>query len=360
MAMTDMSASSPLQPQHHHPAQQQQQQQSKAPASSGKVAKKAPPALSSSAASHVKGNRINGVEMRVPDRMEVDMARQDVLRVCNPDIKRPFSSIEDACDRLLPYHVVAEYDPEELEVSPSESRSGATTLLISRAQSWNDTLKAKTAEYVGALDKHINTFNSIMKRRSDGEMRGEERLLVEKYLLVDERQKLADARAKIEAKERAEREAQEARVKEALAQAEKARAEALARAEAQAQAEAARAKALAQAEAAQQAESSQQLSQVFPSDISIDDTLQPPINGEGLENLEGWGSSEGEEEYEETQPAKEDEEDEDEDNPDSLFADDDETENAFEGVQEDGTTTQNELADEDVLHFNPRESMSRD
>lgn len=93
--------------------------------------------------------------------------------------------------------MVAEYDLEELEVSPSESRSGATTLLISRAQSWNDTLKAKTAEYMGALDKHINTYNSILKRRTDGEMRGEERLLVEKYLLVDERQKLADARAKV-------------------------------------------------------------------------------------------------------------------------------------------------------------------
>jgi len=90
--------------------------------------------------------------------------------------------------------------------------------------------------------------------------------------------------------------------------------------------------------------------------------MQPPINGEGLENLEGWGSSEGEEEYEEAQPGKEDEEDEDEDedNPDSLFAEDDETENAFEGIHADGTTTQNELADEDVLHFNPRESMSRD
>lgn len=99
--------------------------------------------------------------------------------------------------RLLPYHVVAEYDLEELEVSPSESRSGSTTLLISRAQSWNDTLKAKTAEYMGALDKHINTYNNILKRRADGEMRGEERLLVEKYLLVDERQKLADARAKV-------------------------------------------------------------------------------------------------------------------------------------------------------------------
>jgi len=79
-----------------------------------------------------------------------------------------------------------------------------------------------------------------------------------------------------------------------------------------------------------------------------------------LDNLDGWGSSEGEE-YEEGHQGKEDEDDEDEDdNPDSLFAEDDGTENAFEGMQEGGSSIQNELADEDILHFNPRESMSRD
>lgn len=78
-------------------AQQQQPQPAKPPA---KVTKKATPA---SAASNAKANRIGGVEMRVPDRMEVDMARQDVLRVCNPDVKRPFSSIDDACDRYVEF-----------------------------------------------------------------------------------------------------------------------------------------------------------------------------------------------------------------------------------------------------------------
>ena len=77
------------------PQQQQPPQQPKQPPA--KVAKKAPAA--SPAAANAKANRIGGVEMRVPDRMEVDMARQDVHRVCNPDIKRPFASIEDACDR---------------------------------------------------------------------------------------------------------------------------------------------------------------------------------------------------------------------------------------------------------------------
>jgi hypothetical protein len=89
MAMADMAVAA---------ASPQQQQQQPKPAA--KVAKKAP------AASNVKANRIGGVEMRVPDRMEVDMARQDVHRVCNPDIKRPFSSIEDACDRCVACSIV--------------------------------------------------------------------------------------------------------------------------------------------------------------------------------------------------------------------------------------------------------------
>ena len=87
---------------------------------------------------------------------------------------------------------MAEYDPDEMETSTSE-----TTLVVSRSQSWNDTLKAKNSEYVGVLDKQIRTFNTILKKRSEGEMRGEERLLAEKYLLVDERTKFADARAQV-------------------------------------------------------------------------------------------------------------------------------------------------------------------
>lgn len=94
MAMADMAVAAAS------PQQQQQPPQQQSKPASAKVAKKTPPALSS-AASNVKANRIGGVEMRVPDRMEVEMARQDVLRVCNPDIKRPFSSIEDACDRYV-------------------------------------------------------------------------------------------------------------------------------------------------------------------------------------------------------------------------------------------------------------------
>lgn len=43
--------------------------------------------------------KAGGMGIRGPDKLEVEMARQDLFRVCNPDFRRPFSSIEDACER---------------------------------------------------------------------------------------------------------------------------------------------------------------------------------------------------------------------------------------------------------------------
>ncbi|KAK8507508.1 hypothetical protein V6N12_072764 [Hibiscus sabdariffa] len=52
-------------------------------------------------------------QVRPLNQVELQMAYQDALRVCHPDFKRPFSSLEDACERLLPYHVVADCEAEE-------------------------------------------------------------------------------------------------------------------------------------------------------------------------------------------------------------------------------------------------------
>ena len=38
-------------------------------------------------------------------KRQLDMVLADCKRVCSPDIDRPFSSLSDAVDRLLPFHV---------------------------------------------------------------------------------------------------------------------------------------------------------------------------------------------------------------------------------------------------------------
>eukprot|EP00249_Psilotum_nudum_P006476 c19798_g1_i1 orf=263-1369(-) len=172
----------------------------------------------------------------LPVPLDVEMARMDAVSVCNPDINRPFTSLEDACERLLPFHVLADYDADEII-----EREG-TGQVLSRSQIWNETLTAKIIEFKSNLEKQIETFNIIMKKQAEGDFRAEERLMIEQFLLQEEKQKLIDVKIEVDARERAEREA-EARMKEALAQAERTRAEAQAQAEAQARAEAARAQA---------------------------------------------------------------------------------------------------------------------
>ncbi|EFH62151.1 hypothetical protein ARALYDRAFT_899603 [Arabidopsis lyrata subsp. lyrata] len=39
--------------------------------------------------------------MRPSNQLEIQFAYQDAWRVCHPDFKRPFASLEDACESLL-------------------------------------------------------------------------------------------------------------------------------------------------------------------------------------------------------------------------------------------------------------------
>ncbi|KAH9308154.1 hypothetical protein KI387_036065 [Taxus chinensis] len=190
--------------------------------------------------------------MRPGYQAELEMAQRDAWKVCNPDIKRPFSSLEDACERILPYHVVADYEFEEDDRILDSDTTGQ---VLSRSQVWEQNILAKIGELNAAFERQIHTYNSLLRRRAQGDLRSEERLMIEQSILQDERQKLIDTRTEIESREKAGREAAEAKMRIAIAQAEQARAEAqaevLARAEA-ARVEAARVEALAKARAEEQ------------------------------------------------------------------------------------------------------------
>ncbi|KAK1312596.1 hypothetical protein QJS10_CPA07g01165 [Acorus calamus] len=157
------------------------------------------------------------------------MAQQDAWRVCHPDIKNPFSSLEDACERLLPYHVIADYEAEEDDKLLDADTTGQ---MLSRSQQWDQNLAAKIAEFTSTFEKQVLAFNMITRKRALGEFRAEERLFVEQTLLREEKQAMFELRAEIESREKAGREAAEAKMRMALAQqAEQARAEAQAQAE---------------------------------------------------------------------------------------------------------------------------------
>ncbi|XP_076949314.1 uncharacterized protein LOC143621923 [Bidens hawaiensis] len=158
------------------------------------------------------------------NQTEMQMAYQDAWRVCHPDFKRPFASLEDACERLLPYHVVADYEAEEDDRILDSDTTGQ---VLSRTQQWDQSIANKVSEFTATFEKQVLAFNIISRKRAIGEFRSEERLLIEQALVQEERRSLLEARAEMEKQQKAGREANMRMA--AMAQAEQARAEMMAR-----------------------------------------------------------------------------------------------------------------------------------
>ncbi|KAK7243179.1 hypothetical protein RIF29_37967 [Crotalaria pallida] len=138
-------------------------------------------------------------------QMELQMAYQDAWRVCHPDFKRPFSSLEDACDRLLPYHVVADYEAEEDDRMLDSDTTGQ---MLSRSQLWDNNIAAKVAEFTATFEKQALAFNIITRKRAMGEFRSEERLMIEQALLQEEKRAMLELRAAMVQAEQARAESQ--------------------------------------------------------------------------------------------------------------------------------------------------------
>lgn len=130
--------------------------------------------------------------------------------------------------RLLPYHVVSDFEAEEDDRILDSDTTGQ---LPSRLQQWDHNILSKIAEFTTTFEKQVLAFNIMSRKRAMGEFRSEERLLIEQALLQEEKQALLELRAEMESFEKAGREAAEVKMRMAMAHAEQARAEAQAHAE---------------------------------------------------------------------------------------------------------------------------------
>ncbi|KAJ8537037.1 hypothetical protein K7X08_035438 [Anisodus acutangulus] len=162
------------------------------------------------------------------NRVELQMAYQDAWRVCHPDFKRPFTSVEDACERLLPYHVVADYEAEEDDKILDSDTSGQ---MLSRSQQWDHNIAAKVAEFTATFEKQVLAFNIISHKRDHGDFRTEEKLMLEQLLLQEDRRGLLELRTEMESRQKMGRETHDPNLHmAALVHAEQARAEMMDRA----------------------------------------------------------------------------------------------------------------------------------
>lgn len=132
--------------------------------------------------------------------------------------------------RLLPYHVVADYEAEEDDKILDSDTTGQ---MPSRSQQWDHNIATKVAEFTATFEKQALAFNIISRKRALGEFRSEERLMIEQALLQEEKRAIMDVKSEIDSREKAGREAHEAKLRMAatMVQAEQARAESQAHAE---------------------------------------------------------------------------------------------------------------------------------
>lgn len=106
----------------------------------------------------------------------------------------------------MPYHVAADYEAEEDDRILESDTTGET---LPRCQQWDDNIAAKVAEYTATFEKQAQAFNMITQKRRDGELRSEERLMIEQALLQDERKACIELRSELDR----EVKAQEARLR---------------------------------------------------------------------------------------------------------------------------------------------------
>lgn len=112
--------------------------------------------------------------------------------------------------RLLPYHVVADYEAEEDDKILDSDTSGQ---MLSRSQQWDHNIAAKVAEFTATFEKQVLAFNIISRKRELGEFRTEERVMIEQLLLQEERRTLLELRAQLDSRQKAGRETQESNLR---------------------------------------------------------------------------------------------------------------------------------------------------
>lgn len=103
--------------------------------------------------------------------------------------------------------MVADYEAEEDDRILDSDTTGQ---MLSRSQQWDHNIAAKVAEFTATFEKQALAFNIISRKRSVGEFRSEERLMIEQALLQEERKAMFELRAEME---KAGREAHEAKLR---------------------------------------------------------------------------------------------------------------------------------------------------
>ncbi|CAL5219160.1 g942 [Coccomyxa viridis] len=150
---------------------------------------------------------------------------EDVWRCCNPDIQTPFRNLQDALDRLLPYHVFHTEDGGEAEKDICKADDGTPI-------SQQEAAKQQTVGKAAALLDKIQKLESQIaaeeaERAAPGKARAEEEYYLATLVAGAERKEIArlqkeaqdEAKRQLEARMNREMETQRALAQQLASQA---------------------------------------------------------------------------------------------------------------------------------------------
>eukprot|EP00798_Chlamydomonas_sp_ICE-L_P026072 gene26072-11775_t len=149
--------------------------------------------------SYASAPRPTEAEGRASKRQLEALAR-DAKKVCATDLSMPFSSLQDALDRLIPFHVFAD---DSNEKDPADVR-----LICSRRQAWTDLMLRESVECTRKSEANRKQICELQRKYygEDGGTEGRAAYPWEAHRLEEqvvlERLMVADARAALESEKR--------------------------------------------------------------------------------------------------------------------------------------------------------------
>lgn len=96
--------------------------------------------------------------------------------------------------------MVSDYEAEEDDRVVESDKTGQVP---SRLQQWDHNILVKIAEFTSTFEKQVLAFNIMTRKRSHGDFRSEERLLLEQSVFQQEKRLAMETRMEIEARQKA-------------------------------------------------------------------------------------------------------------------------------------------------------------
>ncbi|KAK9826927.1 hypothetical protein WJX74_000528 [Apatococcus lobatus] len=120
-------------------------------------------------------------------------AAEDCLKICNLDYNRPFDSLEDVVGRLLPFHVLAAQEEQDIQSAAGSTDTGIVPSTSQQAQAHADFLQVqKLTQQLAAIKAKMDGIQASV---CQSHMTAEDSYQLERLLHQDAQQRLQAQRS---------------------------------------------------------------------------------------------------------------------------------------------------------------------